>query len=181
MKLGGVAPVILGFLSKRPKSGYDIKVAVDRSTRFFWAASYGQIYPELRRLEQAGLVRGESRPTGGRRRRVYEITPTGLAALREWLLEPGAGCELRDLGLLKIFFASALDEDEAIEVVREFRRSREQILETLRTVAATSGRLRGGFGDLVLEFGLGLNEWQAEWAASAERRLSAQKRKRGAG
>ena len=47
---------------------------VDSSTRFFWAASYGQIYPELRRLEQAGLVEGRSEPHGGRGRTVYELT-----------------------------------------------------------------------------------------------------------
>ena len=59
--VNAVVPVILGFLSQHPRSGYEIKRAVDRSTRFFWAASYGQIYPELRRLQEQGLVEG--RPT----------------------------------------------------------------------------------------------------------------------
>ena len=59
MKLTAVTPVILGLLSFRPRSGYDIKTVVDRSTRFFWAASYGQIYQELKRLEQEGLIEGE--------------------------------------------------------------------------------------------------------------------------
>ena len=54
------AYVILGMLAWRPMSGYDIKATVDRSTRLFWAASYGQIYPELRRLAEAGLVEGEA-------------------------------------------------------------------------------------------------------------------------
>ena len=44
-----VTPVILGLLSGAPRSGYEMKAIVDRSTRYFWAASYGQIYPELRR------------------------------------------------------------------------------------------------------------------------------------
>ena len=51
MSTTAITPVILGLLAVRPLSGYDIKAIVDRSTRFFWAASYGQIYPELRRLE----------------------------------------------------------------------------------------------------------------------------------
>ena len=50
MELSSTAYVILGMLSWRPMSGYEIKALVDRSTRFFWAASYGQIYPELRKL-----------------------------------------------------------------------------------------------------------------------------------
>ena len=67
-----VTPVILGLLAIAPRSGYEIKAVVDRSTRFFWAASYSQIYPELRRLEQDGLIAGEDEPSGGRARRVYE-------------------------------------------------------------------------------------------------------------
>ena len=65
MKTTAVTPVVLGLLAHGPRSGYDIKAAVDRSTRFFWAASYGQIYPELRRLEREGLVEGEHAPRGG--------------------------------------------------------------------------------------------------------------------
>src|SRR2546423_9274663 len=66
MRQTAVTPVVLGLLSLGPRSGYDIKTVVDRSTRFFWAASYGQIYPELRRLEEEGLIEGEDAPNGGR-------------------------------------------------------------------------------------------------------------------
>ena len=48
-----------------PESGYDVKAVVDRSVRFFWTASYGQIYPELRRLSDAGLVKGAAQPRAG--------------------------------------------------------------------------------------------------------------------
>ena len=54
MKLTAVTWALLGLLYQRPRSGYDLKQAVDRSIRHFWAASYGQIYPELARLEAAG-------------------------------------------------------------------------------------------------------------------------------
>ena len=54
MELSATAKVILGMLAARPRSGYEIKQLVDNSARFFWAASYGQIYPELKRLEDAG-------------------------------------------------------------------------------------------------------------------------------
>ncbi len=49
---------ILGLLARRPRSGYEIKANVDTTIRHFWAASYGQIYPELRRLEAAGWIAG---------------------------------------------------------------------------------------------------------------------------
>jgi DNA-binding PadR family transcriptional regulator len=43
MELSATAYVILGMLAWRPMSGYDVKAIVDKSTRHFWAASYGQI------------------------------------------------------------------------------------------------------------------------------------------
>ena len=49
MELSATGKVILGMLAARPRSGYEIKQLVDSSARFFWAASYGQIYPELKR------------------------------------------------------------------------------------------------------------------------------------
>ena len=74
VELSPTAYVILGMLNLAPRSGYEIKALVDESTRFFWAASYGQIYPELKRLEEAGLIEGTSSPQGGRKRTIYELT-----------------------------------------------------------------------------------------------------------
>ena len=64
MELSATAKVILGMLAMRPRSGYEIKSFVDDSTRYFWAASYGQIYPELKRLAENGLIEGTRRPDG---------------------------------------------------------------------------------------------------------------------
>ena len=58
--LSPTARVILGMLKLGVRTGYDIKKAIDFSTQFFWSASYGQIYPELKRLREAGLVRARS-------------------------------------------------------------------------------------------------------------------------
>src|SRR5256714_12543314 len=66
MTLTPTARVVLGMLRLGKRTGYEIKQLVDVSTRFFWAASYGQIYPELKRLEERGLVESEPQPTGGR-------------------------------------------------------------------------------------------------------------------
>src|SRR5262249_14737852 len=112
-----VTPVVLGLLALGPLSGYDIKATVDRSTRCFWAASYGQIYPELRRLEAEGLIAGEDAPTGGRGRRVYELTDAGRKALEEWLLHPTSTVELRDESLLRLFFADALPREHAPQLL----------------------------------------------------------------
>ena len=65
------ARVILGMLKLGVGTGYDIKRIIDGSTRFFWTASYGQIYPELKRLRKAGLVTARQEPRGKVKRTVY--------------------------------------------------------------------------------------------------------------
>src|SRR5918996_4354382 len=120
MELSATAKVILGMLAARPRSGYEIKRLVDDSTRFFWAASYGQIYPELKRLEGAGLISGtDATSDGGRRRTVYERTADGRRAAREWVADPPEVFEHRDEGLLRLFFAGVIEETRTPEIARE--------------------------------------------------------------
>ena len=108
-ELGKTAYVILGMLKLGRRTGYEIKSLVDVSTRFFWAASYGQIYPELARLEKLGLVKGEVDRTNGRRPKAYELTAAGERALHEWLTsDDPLHIELRHEGALKFFFSDAL-------------------------------------------------------------------------
>lgn len=111
------------------RTGYEIKQGVDLSIRFFWTISHAQIYPSLAALERAGLLRGRAEPRGRVRRRAYEITAAGEQALRAWLLrEEPMPFELRDLGLVKLFFADALSRQEASELLAVIgRRSQERV------------------------------------------------------
>ena len=68
MEPTAVTWAVLGLLAHSPRSGYDINRNVDRTIRHFWAASYGQIYPELRRLEVAGWIEGADGSRGARSR-----------------------------------------------------------------------------------------------------------------
>jgi len=171
MDLSPTAYVILGLLSWRPMSGYDVKSLVDQSTRFFWAASYGQIYPELHRLSDAGLIEGEERPQGGRRRTVYSLTREGRARLREWLGAEPEVYELRDEGLLKLFFASA-SPATAASTLEAKRRGHEETIERLREIEATAKP--EGSALLVLHYGIEMNEWMADWCARTAADLDAQ-------
>ena len=171
MDANAITPVVLGLLHLRPRSGYDIKATVDSSTRFFWAASYGQIYPELKRLEAEGLIEGKEMPTGGRRRRVYKLTEAGEKALLAWLRGSTTTIELRDESLLRLFFADALPRDEALTMILEGRRrGHEQYVETLRAIDARPGD-DPTFVDLVLRWGIEFNEWGAEWCRQQLERL----------
>jgi DNA-binding PadR family transcriptional regulator len=172
-QLNATAYVILGFVRKEPRSGYEIKALVDNSTRFFWAASYGQIYPELKRLSEAGLIVGSDSPTGGRKRTVYEITADGEEELRSWLRQRPETFEMRDEGLLKLFFADALPREEAVEILREMRAARLAVNERLRAIEQLKSEteMDDPFPMIVLRGGLEFTEWFAEWCERMEAQL----------
>jgi PadR family transcriptional regulator AphA len=166
--------VILGMIALGKQTGYDIKQLVDRSVRYFWAASYGQIYPELRRLEEQGLITGRSEPSGGRARTVYELTQAGRRALEEWLVgDIGVNWELRDEGMLKLFFSDFTDSEHRLRNVRAMREGHQRKLEQLNTLRANGGPVYSGPA-LTLELGIGMTEWLIEWCDQAERRLAAE-------
>ncbi len=164
--------VILGMLSLGKSTGYDIKQFVDKSTRHFWAASYGQIYPELKRLEEAGLITGREEPTGGRPRTVYELTAEGRRALEHWLYSTEVPLyELRDEGMLKLFFSDALPEHR-IENIRQMRERHELKLAQLKAIETHANQ--GPVGPrMTLELGIGFTQWFIDWCERAERRLAA--------
>jgi len=163
MELSPTGRVILGMLAVGPHSGYDIKAIVDKSTRFFWAASYGQIYPELKRLAERGLIEPDAEPEGGRRRTTYRITGAGREEFAAWIRDPELTHEMRDEGLLKLFFAGVLERDDAIavlEATREKYVEKLARLEEIEPMAATADR----FGPLaVLRYGVGMSEFAIAW------------------
>jgi PadR family transcriptional regulator AphA len=180
MDLSPTAYVVLGMLRHEPRSGYEIKRVVDRSTRFFWAASYGQIYPELRKLEEAGLVEGRSEPRGERKRTVYTLTAAGRDELRRWLDDPVEVLEFRDEGLLKLFFAAA-DPDRAEQIIAAKQRLHEEKLAALREVAPkTLSTAAAGdpFPNLVRRYGVESSEWMIDWCERARAELAEARRAR---
>ena len=175
MELSPTAYVILGMISREPRSGYEIKALVDDTTRFFWAASYGQIYPELKRLSEAGLVEGSDAPRGERKRTVYAITADGEDELKTWLRQPPQTFEMREEGLLKLFFAGVLPAEEAAETLRAMRAHRLGVAERLRAMEAKAEEKKLEKDDpyplIVLQGGIEFNEWFAEWCERMETRL----------
>lgn len=170
MDLSPTAYVILGMVSREGRSGYEIKAAVDNSTRFFWAASYGQIYPELRRLSEAGLIEGSDAPRGERKRTVYAITPGGEEALKAWLRLPPETAEMREEGLLKVFFSGVLEPEEAVTTLRAMRAQRLALVERLRGMEPEAEE-KDPYSLMVLQGGIEFNEWFADWCERAEERL----------
>lgn len=161
---------VLGLLSRGPRSGYDIKTAVDRTIRHFWAASYGQIYPELKRLEGAGWIEGSDESRGGRARRVYSITATGRRELRAWLAGSETRMELRDESLLRLFFADTLPRGDALGLLAARREGYAQMHGYLQSLDDGTGP-DPPFVDLVYRWALDYCAWGMEWCERQERRL----------
>ncbi|UBV44719.1 PadR family transcriptional regulator (plasmid) [Deinococcus taeanensis] len=104
--LGPSAYIVLGILAQcGPLTSYDLKRQVDGSVGYFWSFPRSQLYAEPQRLAALGLLT-ETQEETGRRRRTYTLNPAGRTALTEWLRRPAGEVELRDPGLLKLFFVS---------------------------------------------------------------------------
>lgn len=132
LRLPATAYVVLGLVSIRPVTGYDLAAYAERSISNFFPLTRSHIYSELDRLGRLGLldateVTQENAPT----KRVYEITPAGTEELRQWLADAVIKEERsRSLFLVRIFFgdrsspdqlAALLDDFESRAVVRRDR------------------------------------------------------------
>jgi PadR family transcriptional regulator, regulator of vanillate utilization len=79
---------LLAILTADPMTGYDLVKYFDRTVAFVWNAPHSQIYPELRRMEQAGLIEGDVVQRGERaQKRVYRINEKGVLELERWANE----------------------------------------------------------------------------------------------
>jgi PadR family transcriptional regulator AphA len=172
MELSATGKVILGMLAARPRSGYEIKQLVDGSARFFWAASYGQIYPELKRLENEGLIAGTDSAQGARQRTIFKLTAAGRRAARDWMATPPEVLETRDEGLLQLFFSGSIEPKRGAEIARERAAASREKAAELRAIAAAvdeTGKPEGpearpDAGSLaVLRYGIEMSEWTADW------------------
>ena len=107
VRLSTTSYVVLGLVEMRqPATPYDIKRAAEVSTANFWTVPHTQLYSECSRLSREGLLQEQQEQTG-RRRKIYRLTDAGQAALDAWRAEPvGEDFELRDPGMLKLFFGA---------------------------------------------------------------------------
>lgn len=114
---------ILGMLSLKPMSGYDIKKNIEQGIGNFWNESFSQIYPILKQLTADGLATVTVEKQDGKPyRNVYHITEQGMKLLIEWLDEPIIGhYPMRIELLLKLFFAHNVDPCIMIAHVERFQ------------------------------------------------------------
>lgn len=162
---------VLGLLEDGPASGYTLTTRFERSLqRYAWTARQSHIYPELNRLAEDGLI--EVVEEGARGRRTYAITAAGREALRDWLTSAPKPRAVRDEQILRLCLISALEPEQAREVVRQQLAEAEAAGAELRAMADAAdadehprGQLR--FGRLAMELGIHQNQALREWAVWA--------------
>ncbi len=119
-RLSPTSYLVLGLLAREgPSTPYELERHVRATLGNFWSFPHTLLYSEPPRLATLGLVT-ETRETEGRRRRIFTITTAGLAALSAWLDRPsGASTELRDLGLLQLFFADLASGEARLRLAEQ--------------------------------------------------------------
>jgi DNA-binding PadR family transcriptional regulator len=117
--LSSSAYVVLGLLATYgPATPYDLKRWVDSSIGYFWSFPRAQLYVEPERLAAQGMLT-ERREGTGRRRRVFSVTDAGRQTLQDWIrASDSAPVELRDPGLLKLFFGGVVAPEEVVALAR---------------------------------------------------------------
>jgi DNA-binding PadR family transcriptional regulator len=125
---------VLGLLSRRELSGYDLLKAADRSVGFFWTPAKSQLYALLPKLVEQGLLKSrrveqDKRPD----KTLYRITAAGHAALRAGLQQPSPPVN-RNPFELRVFFGEHLPAGvvrRMIEARRDDSRAHLAVLEEI--------------------------------------------------
>ncbi|MDQ6892877.1 MAG: PadR family transcriptional regulator [Acidobacteriota bacterium] len=135
--------VLLGLLSDRPSTGYDLARSLERDLAPLWRAEISQIYPALARLRRAGFILLRVLgPRHGPRRNLYRITATGRRELRRWLVEPSPPPSSKDEGLTRVAFLDALPASERRPLLARYERSIAEEIRRLKESSPASGSLR---------------------------------------
>ena len=134
---------ILGLLRRKPLTGYGIKKRFEESLTFCWHAEHSQIYPELKKMEDRGLVKSRQEiQTSRPNRRVFEITD---AALKTWLRTPPGPLKVKDDLVLRLFAVDMMDTEDAVNVLREAKTLHQERLDAYCTIL---DRLETEYGHL---------------------------------
>ncbi len=165
---------ILGMLSIKPQTGYDIIKMIKLSTSYFWSESEGQIYPELAKCVADGLATCEesSLASTNRNKKNYSITKLGHEVLATWLESAPQKTLVRNELLLKLFFAENTAPAVTIEHLRDFQNNtvtQREILEQIYQEELESAHLspHAKFWLLTLEYGIELAKAQSKWSKKA--------------
>ena len=167
---------ILTALLERPSGGLELTRRFDRSIGYFWSATHQQVYRELARLEDDGLVASTPQPGLRGSPRSYDVLPAGRAELRAWVGLDEPPRELRDPMMVRLRAAAVVGADVVRpQLARHLAAHRERLAHyreiEARDFAAPDADEGTRLQHLVLEAGIGLEEHWVAWLEHAESEL----------
>ncbi|WP_425804800.1 PadR family transcriptional regulator [Desulfitobacterium sp. Sab5] len=123
--------VLLGLLQEENLSGYEMKKIIDKRMSFFWQESFGQIYPEINKMAEEGLI--EICNTGleeniKREKIRYKITSKGERELKKWMEEENEKESVRSEFLLKMYLSTPNNIEEMKRHIIRFKKQSEEKL-----------------------------------------------------
>ena len=160
----------LGLLAQHPGSGYDLLKRFEKSMANVWPATQSQLYGELNKLADAGLI--EVSEIGPRGRKEYRITEAGRAELLRWVPNPQDDPPYRSAALLRVFLLGEIPADEAREhmiAVAEHADAEVKRLEQLRDSIEWTDGDAYFYGRAALEYGLRSTRWRRSGRAGWSR------------
>jgi len=162
---------ILGLLARRPSTGYELTQTFDRSLRTSWHASHSQIYPELGKLERAGLVEVVGR--GARRSKTYGVTGAGRDELRHWLVEAEPDRSQRSESGVRLFLTPLLG---ATDRRTAYERDLSQVEDELEMLEGARAQVHGSqdveaFAPQI-ELGIRINTVIRDWLVEQVQRAA---------
>ena len=129
--------IAMGMVFDKARTGYDIKKEVESGIGFFIKASYGSLYPALKKLTEKGYLTMVEEPQGDRVKKYYRATEPGKEAFLEWLAAPFDPNFSSGSLLAKVYFFDKLPSDIRKQQLQEYERHNRQILRKLQAVEKT--------------------------------------------
>jgi DNA-binding PadR family transcriptional regulator len=172
---------LLGLLAEAPMSGYDLLKRFEHSLAAVWPARHNQIYTELKKMLESGLI--EQVEYGARNRKLYGITEVGTEEVVRWLLAEPEVSEraLRFEPLLRANFLWLLDRSDAVAfLAREEAVLRERQGWLTGQIQHLPEDIDGSVASRkqIAIIGLGLYEALGNWLADYRRVLEQEQRPR---
>jgi DNA-binding PadR family transcriptional regulator len=163
---------LLGLLAEQPMSGYDLRKVFTTTAMGSFSDSPGAIYPALARLEANGLAVGTVEESASlRKRRIFQVTPQGMAALKAWLMKPVTRDNIvRGIGELMLRFAfmdRTVGEERTVRFLGEFAKEIEAYLPSLQQYLASHASAMPLSSRLALESGIQEYAMRLQWARTS--------------
>lgn len=155
--------IILGFLIHCEMTGYDIKQHINYSTANFYDASYGSIYPMLKKMEVKKLISSREVIEGGKLKIIYSICEEGRNYFFNWLDQPIKINKTKVDHLVRIFFYDLLPRERATSLIHDFIKTVKANIDALEKIEDVVNEKADFFQKSTLYFGKDYYTFIIQW------------------